>query len=318
MLSKPLSIKSYSVSGTAVTVVTSEPHNFYPGNYVAVYEPSNLTINTGEALITDAAQDPANKLYRFSYSVAGATASTATPTGYVSSLPMIVNTVDGSNYIPLVVFDDAGQLDVNVKANRVNMCANPSFEKDINGWSSTSGISLSRYASSGYIGSASLLAKFAAGSNSGKYIQYNWVASTKSVPSRLSVEPGKPYSASVYCATTVHDTSIGDGTVKLKLSLSWYTADSTYISATESSELSLDIISLGLTYDSWSRLKLEGAIAPANAAYAILKVYRSDASTTAESWVYLDNAMVECSDVAGTYFDGSYDGFNFDPSRNSM
>jgi hypothetical protein len=138
-----VNFKVLSVGSTQSTIAltTTEPHNFYAGNSVSV---SGLGIPfDGTFTVATSSQDINVGNYEFRYVINSTSypATTENVIGYAASVPL--------------KFEEARETRVEVSANRVNLCPNPSFEVNTDGWTAgitgttaTTGVSIARYAGS--------------------------------------------------------------------------------------------------------------------------------------------------------------------------
>lgn len=305
ILARPINVIKKSRTSNVATLTTDVPHNFfyrggYGANNVAVVIPDDSTFGTSSAALTKVVQDEYGK-YTFSYANSGADVAETTTTGYASSIPMVVETVNGGT-IPLTAFQDARETILEVVANRVNLVRNPSFDYDTVGSSSTA-YDWSTYASctidviadnNAYTGSACVKVKKASTGFSLPVgiIQTNY----------MKVTAGKAYSASC---------RISEASWTIQLGIHWYNSLGV--------ELSVDYgdAVADTTIKKWVQLESKNKVAPANAVYAKLSI-DSYATATGARTFKVDGVMFEQSETVNDYFNGDFDGYNYLSTRNSM
>jgi hypothetical protein len=378
MLSKPVKASHYSKSDSLITITTTEPHNFYPGNLAAVKLSSTTAYDTlGTSLtltnlsastpsgsvrytaanslivgqyvtisgigttagyngtfrvtaattttftvvnpttggftttnakvttvpyITDVTQDPLNKLYTFTYSnpqVTTAGTANDADSGYASSIPMYTN-----GTTPRVVFEDARTVKLNIIGSRINLCANPNFESSTTGWSAV-GSTLSTSTTNKYVGSQSMSISLnsSASANSGADF-VSLPSSSTSVGYSIPVTAGSSYALSAYAIR-----SSGDASPTMVANIIWYDSSGTSISTSSG-------LGTAINSTTWTRVSVVGT-APVTAVSARLQFFRAEATTNA-TVILLDAVLMEQSELVNRYFDGSFDGFSYDVSRDSM
>jgi len=305
-LAKPLQISRVKLTSNVATIYTVEPHNFKVGNTVAVYIPSNSIYNSSTKVITGVYQNINTGVYSFTYSQ---TSGTDLPfdypaNAYVASIPMIdVALVGSSNVVRLTRFEDAKTTTFNIKANRVNLCPNPSFETDNTGWSvfpSGTSTTASRSTTNGAkFGSAAYSIAFSSGKDTG--VQYS--ANGAVIPA-IQVIPGNSYAASAYLKIT------SGNSATYRLELRWFNISDVQLDTAVGSDTTV-------TSDiGWTRLNVTGS-APTGAVYATL-ILRKTMNATGVVNALLDGVLVEQSQTVNPYFDGSFDGYSWEENRDSM
>jgi hypothetical protein len=282
---------------TAATSTTFTVVNGTTGSYTT----TNAKVTT-VPYITDVSQDPIKKIYTFTYAnpqVTTAGTAGGVNTGYASSIPMYT---DGTT--PRVVFEDARTTKINIIGNRINLCANPNFESSTSGWAANS-TTITATNSNKYVGSQALKIAYSAGAAANSGATYSQIdPSATSVGYPIGVTEGYSYSLSGYLINVS-----GDAAINMVASIAWAN------SASGSLGISTGTATL-INTSGWTRVTVTGT-APAGAATATVKFYRNE-STTLASVVLLDAVLIEQSESVNRYFDGSFDGFSYDISKDSM
>jgi hypothetical protein len=292
-------VLSVGATQSTISLTTTEPHNFYAGNSVSV---SGLGIPfDGTFTVSTSSQDINVGNYEFRYLI-NSTAYAATSEnviGYAASVP--------------IKFEEARETRVEVSANRVNLCPNPSFEVNADGWAAgitgttaTTGVSVARYTGTAITpisGSAALQVSLTSTAPAFANAGY-----TGTSPAILVIS-GRPYTFSAYVYLQTGATGAFDiyvdfydraGTILAHTALDGTDGTDTTVSTTSG----------------WVRVSA-AAQAPNNAYSA--KVYvRRTTNVGATIVYYVDNVLVENSSALNYYFDGSFDGQSYEADRDSM
>ena len=312
-LASPSKIHSIELSGNVVTVATVVPHNFKAGNKVAVYIEDGSVYNTSSADITAVGQDLRYSLYQFTYAVTNADLAVSYPTsGYAASVPMHDISISATNVVRLTKFEDARTTKYNVLANRVNLCPNPSFESDVTGWAGFTSATIARTTSDYRYTSACAAVSFSTSANSG--VKYS---ATGTSMASIRVQAGQTYAFSAYLKILTGNTA------DYKVSISWFASSGGgALSTVESAVTSLSPSS------TWNRLTLseigsngantgKNCTAPANATYAEVSIIKTTGSTGVITTL-LDGVLFEKSQKVNEFFDGGFDGYSHESTRDSM
>jgi hypothetical protein len=284
---KVLAVETPTSTQSTVTLTTTELHNFPIGNSVSI---SGLGVPfDGTFVISDSSQDinAGNYLFRYVINSTAYAAVSENAIGYASAVPL--------------KFEEARESKVEISANRVNLCPNPSFEINTSGWvASATGTSIVRSTAITPIsGTAtlevSLTSTAPATSNAGY---------TGTTPSILVIS-GKTYTFSSY----VNLTSGAAGAFDIYIS--FYDALGTLISSVDG----VDSESISTT-SGWVRLSTT-TIAP-NSAYSAKMYIRRTTNLGAAIVYHIDGVLVEAVDSVNYYFDGSFDGQSYENDRDSM
>jgi hypothetical protein len=281
-----LPVLSASVSGTnntTASLTTTYPHNFTVGNFISV---SGLGAPyDGTFLIT---ATTSTVPYTVQYTVPSNSASTINNLGYMASA--------NSN------FEDAKAIKITPSANRINLVLNPSVETSTNNWGNTSCTLATT--SGGLYGSNALQVTCSTGTTAIMGVYPN------SGGARLPVLPGYQYTFSIY----VKDQTVG---TTIQPSIEWYslpTGGSAYSSFTGTAT--------AVNTSGWTRVTVT-ATAPtppsATVMYATPTVYTGTAVANGTRFL-VDGALFEVSTSSTPlpYFDGSYDGQNYEANRDSV
>jgi hypothetical protein len=296
-----VNFKVLSVGSTQSTIAltTTEPHNFYAGNSVSV---SGLGIPfDGTFTVATSSQDINVGNYEFRYVINSTSypATTENVIGYAASVPL--------------KFEEARETRVEVSANRVNLCPNPSFEVNTDGWTAgitgttaTTGVSVSRYTGTAITpisGSSALQVSLTSTAPAFANAGY-----TGTSPAILVIS-GRPYTFSAYVYLQTGATGAFD------IYVDFYDRAGTILAHTalDGTDGTDTVVS---TTSGWVRVSA-AALAPNNAYSA--KVYvRRTTNVGATIVYYVDNVLVENSSALNYYFDGSFDGQSYEADRDSM
>ena len=292
-------VLSVGATQSTISLTTTEPHNFYAGNSVSV---SGLGIPfDGTFTVSTSSQDINVGNYEFRYLI-NSTAYAATSEnviGYAASVP--------------IKFEEARETRVEVSANRVNLCPNPSFEVNADGWAAgitgttaTTGVSVARYTGTAITpisGSAALQVSLTSTAPAFANAGY-----TGTSPAILVIS-GRPYTFSAYVYLQTGATGAFD------IYVDFYDRAGTILAHTalDGTDGTDTIVS---TTSGWVRVSA-AAQAPNNAYSA--KVYvRRTTNVGATIVYYVDNVLVENISALNYYFDGSFDGQSYEADRDSM
>lgn len=164
---------------------------------------------------------------------------------------------------------------------------NPTFDENINGWHAESFTTIAHTNQTPHLGSGCLQLTSEANGGIGVYSD------------EFLVTPGSSYDANVFVRANSTNRNVG-------LQVDWFNSDGSYISS------SMHYATSAL---SWGERKVSAAIAPAESAYANLKVAVSN--TVAGEIFYIDdchlNATSAPSPSATIVFEDSFDGTNATP-----
>jgi hypothetical protein len=280
---------SASVSGTnntTASLTTTYPHNFTVGNFISV---SGLGAPyDGTFLIT---ATTSTVPYTVQYTVPSNSASTINNLGYMASA--------NSN------FEDAKAIKITPSANRINLILNPSVETSTNYWASYNA-SLAT-TSSGLYGSNALQITCSTGTTA---ITGVYAGVSTNAVTRIPTLPGYQYTFSVY----VKDVSVG---TTVQTNIEWYSL------STGGSSYSIGYgTATAINTSGWTRVTVT-ATAPtppsATVMYATPTVYTGTAVANGTRFL-VDGALFEVSTSSTPlpYFDGSYDGQNYEANRDSV
>ena len=292
-------VLSVGATQSTISLTTTEPHNFYAGNSVSV---SGLGIPfDGTFTVSTSSQDINVGNYEFRYLI-NSTAYAATSEnviGYAASVP--------------IKFEEARETRVEVSANRVNLCPNPSFEVNADGWAAgitgttaTTGVSVARYTGTAITpisGSAALQVSLTSTAPAFANAGYTGTSPT------ILVISGRPYTFSAYVYLQTGATGAFD------IYVDFYDRAGTILAHTalDGTDGTDTVVS---TTSGWVRVST-AAQAPNNAYSA--KVYvRRTTNVGATIVYYVDNVLVENSSALNYYFDGSFDGQSYEIDRDSM
>jgi hypothetical protein len=176
-------------------------------------------------------------------------------------------------------YNPAREIQVVVKADRVNLVPNPSFEVNTTGWSPNANCTIARSTAQAYTGTASLEMTATALGNMQAY----------HVNNRFPVTPGSTYTAQMRYRPNTTPRNV-------RVFIGWYTSAGAFISSSVgplASEVSGEWV-----------LATGTAVAPSNAASGVVFSY-VDAAAAGEVH-YIDAVMVEAGSEVGTYFDGTF------------
>ena len=323
-LSAPIKVLSTSLTSNVAQIKTTQPHNFKVGNKIAVYISDGSVYNTSSAAITLVSQNARTGNYLLEYAATSATNYVeAFPTdGYVASIPMVDVTLSTNNALRLTQFEDAKTTTINVTANRVNLCSNPSFEVNTTGWTASNGsVAISSINYAHKFTSSCAKIDYATGAIAGSSVYFS---STSATVPNIKVTAGKYYAFSGYMFVSSGTSSDGSG--KYQIKVEWYNSSNSLISG---STITSDEVTIATPSTTWTRLTLsdldpttnassgKNCVAPAGAVYAKLYFVKTN-FTTADSVTYLDGVLVEESQTVNPYFDGGFDGYNHDSYRDSV
>ena len=292
-------VLSVGATQSTISLTTTEPHNFYVGNSVSV---SGLGIPfDGSFTVSTSSQDINVGNYEFRYLI-NSTAYAATSEnviGYAASVPL--------------KFEEARETRVEVSANRVNLCPNPSFEVDAAGWAAgitgttaTTGVSVARYTGTAITpisGSAALQVSLTSTAPVNSNAGY-----TGTSPAILVIS-GRAYTFSAYVYLQTGATGAFD------MFVDFYDRAGTILAHTalDGTDGTDNVVS---TTSGWVRVSAS-ALAPNNAYSAKIYVRRTT-NVGAAIVYYVDNVLVENSSALNYYFDGSFDGQSYETDRDSM
>jgi hypothetical protein len=292
-------VLSVGATQSTISLTTTEPHNFYAGNSVSV---SGLGIPfDGTFTVSTSSQDINIGNYEFRYLINSTSypATSENVIGYAASIP--------------IKFEEARETKVEVSANRVNLCPNPSFEVNTDGWAAgitgttaTTGVSITRYTGTAVTpisGSAALQVSLTSTAPAFANAGY-----TGTSPAVLVIS-GSVYtfSAHVYLAT--------GATGAFDIYVDFYDRTGailahTALDGTDGTDTTVS------TTSGWVRVSTT-AQAPNNSYSA--KVYvRRTTNVGATIVYYIDGVLVENSSALNYYFDGSFDGQSYENDRDSM
>lgn len=280
-------VLSVGATQSTATLTTKDPHNFPVGNSVSI---SGLGAPfDGTFVVGTSTQNVNTGNYAFQYIVS----STAYPAvndnaiGYAAAVPL--------------KFEEARKSKIEISANRVNLCPNPSFEVDTSGWvASATGTSIVRSTAITPIsGTAtlevSLTSTAPANSNAGF---------TGTTPPILVIS-GKTYTFSAYVNLQTGAAGAFD------IYVSFYDALGNLLSSVDGT----DSESIATT-SGWVRVSTTTA-AP-NSAYSAKMYVRRTTNVGATIVYHVDGVLVEAVDSVNYYFDGSFDGQSYENDRDSM
>lgn len=284
---KVLAVNTPVSTQSTATLTTSDIHNFPVGGSVSV---SGLGAPfDGTFIVGTSTQDVNTGNYVFKYVINSSAypAVSSSAIGYAAAVPL--------------KFEEARESKVEISANRVNLCPNPSFEVDTSGWvASTTSVTIARVAAGSpdngtYVLQVSLAATAPANANAGY---------TGTTPAVLVIS-GKTYTFSSY----VKLASGANGAFDMYVS--FYDQLGTLISSVDGT----DSPSISTT-SGWVRVSTT-TTAP-NSAYSAKIYIRRTTNVGAAIVYYVDGVLVENSDKLNYYFDGSFDGQSYETDRDSM
>jgi hypothetical protein len=272
---------------STVTLTTVEPHNFPLNNSVSI---SGLGVPfDGTFVVSDSTQNVNTGNYSFKYVINSSAYASVSDNaiGYAAAVPL--------------KFQEARESKIEISANRVNLCPNPSFEVNTSGWAaSATGTAIVRSTAITPIsGTATLqvsLTSTAPATSSAGY--------TGTAPSILIIS-GKTYTFSSY----VNLTSGADGA--FDIFVEFYDALNNLISSVNGT----DSESIATT-SGWVRLSTT-AVAP-NSVYSAKMYVRRTTNVGAAIVYHVDGVLVEAVDSVNYYFDGSFDGQSYESERDSI
>jgi len=269
--------------------------------------------------------------YSGSFAIANANATyidltnNANGTGAVTSSSIIVLPTTTTRS---TVFEDARVNRLEIKANRVNLCPNPNFESSTLGWGKlpvASGSVVrdsSTYYTSSQCGKITISANaeantagmvYSSASTGNPAIMVNGASGNKVINvngKEVTVSASNYYSFSAY----VKSTEAGSFQVQVK----WFDNTDTQIGSTVTGT------NTPIDANEWFRVSLSQAVngevakAPAGAVYAYMYVIKTTLTGVSDTTMYLDSILVEKSLTVNSYFDGGFDGYSHETTRNSM
>jgi len=284
-----LPVLQASVSGTnntTVSLTTTYPHYFTTGNFVSV---SGLGAPYDGTFIISST--PAGIPYTIQYTVASNSAATINNLGYMASA--------NSN------FEDAKQIKITPLADRINLIVNPSFETSTNYWGTNNATVATT--SGGLYGNSALQVTCATATTA---ITGVYAGTSTDGATRIPTLPGYRYVFSAYVKNI-------DVTGAVQASVDWYslsTGGSVYTSAYGEAT--------SITTSGWTRVSVTvtaPVIPTATVMYARPKIYTIQNVSNGKQ-LLVDAVLFEISTNAtpSIYFDGSYDGQNYEANRDSM
>lgn len=291
-------LSTLSTTQCTVALTTNEPHNFYAGNSVSV---SGLGVPfDGTFTVSTSSQDVNVGNYEFRYVVTStATATSGSVIGYAASVPL--------------KYEEAREARVEVSANRVNLCPNPSFEVNTSGWAAgitgttaTTGVSITRYTGTTpapISGSATLQVSLTSTAPAFSNAGY-----TGTSPAILVIS-GKPYTFSSYVYLQTGATGAFD------IFVDFYDKAGTLLAKT-SGDGTDGTDSVVSTTSGWVRVST--TLTAPNSAYSARVYVRRTTNVGAAIVYYIDGILVENSSGLNYYFDGSFDGQSYETGRDSM
>jgi hypothetical protein len=176
------------------------------------------------------------------------------------------------------------------QAERRNMITNPSFETGVSGWSASGG---------NPAGPAEALQREQApyGPRAGSWYAFTRRSVAGDVrvfpSSRVPVTAGQTWAGSIWVNR--------DGSGAIGVDLAWHDANGEWISSATGTA--------SPTSGTWQRISVIGT-APAGATSVLL--YTRFTSQPANNFVRVDAVMLEQADSVGTYFDGSFSGYEWE------
>lgn len=284
---KVLTVGTPTSTQSTVTLTTEDIHNFPVGNSVSI---SGLGAPfDGTFVVGTSTQNINLGNYAFKYivnSTAYATTS-ANAIGYAAAVPL--------------KFEEAREAKIEVSANRVNLCPNPSFEVDTSGWAaSATGTTIVRSTAITPIsGTATLQVSLTSTAPANSNVGY-----TGTTPSILVI-PGKTYTFSSY----VNMQSGAAGAFDIYVS--FYDSLGNLISSVDG----IDSENIATT-SGWVRVSTT-TNAP-NGSFSAKMYVRRTTNLGAAIVYHVDGVLVEAIDSLNYYFDGSFDGQSYESDRDSM
>lgn len=284
---KVLTVGTPTATQSTVTLTTADLHNFPVGNSVSI---SGLgTPFDGTFVVGTSTQNINLGNYAFKY-VVDSTAYAAVSDnaiGYAAAVPL--------------KFEEAREAKVEVSANRVNLCPNPSFEVNTSGWvASATGTTIVRSTAITPIsGTATLQVSLTSTAPANSSAGY-----TGTTPPILVIS-GKTYTFSAY----VNLYSGADGAFDIYVE--FYDALNNLISSVDGT----DSESIATT-SGWVRLSTT-ILAP-NSSFSAKMYVRRNTNLGAAIVYHVDGVLVEAVDALNYYFDGSFDGQSYETDRDSM
>lgn len=252
-----------------------------------------------------------------------ATGAASLGSGSVMVMPLAYNR--------LTLFEDARVTRLEIQPSRTNLCPNPNFEATIVGWNSTNvGLTGNATATTAanYVGNYSALVSIPANAAGGVGLYFGGLAASQ--PSIL-----------VKGSNASNKTINVNGT-PVSISSNNYYAFSAYVKSDEAStfqvqvywidnagnQLNGGIPSVGtatsVNASEWTRVSLsqsdngDTAKAPTGACYAVMRIIKTSATGTSGDSMYVDAVLVEKSLTVEPYFDGNFDGYSWELTRDSM
>jgi hypothetical protein len=284
---KVLAVGTPTSTQSTVTLTTADLHNFPTGNSVSI---SGLGVPfDGTFVISTSAQDinAGNYSFRYVINSSAYAAVSENSIGYAAAVPL--------------KFEEARESKVEISANRVNLCPNPSFEVDTSGWeASATGTSIVRSTAITPIsGTATLEVSLTSTAPTTSNAGY-----TGTTPAILVIS-GKTYTFSSY--VNLQSGAAG----AFDIAVSFYDALGTLISSVDGT----DSESISTT-SGWVRLSTT-TVAP-NSAYSAKMYVRRTTNVGAAIVYHIDGVLVEAIDSVNYYFDGSFDGQSYENDRDSI
>lgn len=278
----PVIYKSYAASATTATITTSTTHNYVVGKKLAV-SGLGAPFDTGSTAASIISVVATTNTVTYAVNATSGTTYAESCTGYVASPTS---------------FEDANKVGINIIANRRNLCSNPSFETNTTGWS-VNNATIATSSAQAYANTYSGLMTVTA-TTSAAYAQYTV----------SSVTQNSKHSFSYY----VYSDAANSADRKFKADAYSYNG---------SSYIALDTATaVTVTRGAWTRVTHTFTTSDSGGytqlAVRVYPTTLADAAAPVGDKHYIDEVLIEESDVIDHYFDGAYDGQNYSADRDSM
>lgn len=256
-----------------------------------------------------------------------ATATATAGTAVVSSTSTATLSVTNRQ----TLFEDARVNRLEIQASRINLCPTPNFET-VTGWKSTDSGLLGVVATTQnqyYSSYSSAQVQYAANTAAGEGIYYAGYAASFGTTQDIKVEG----SLSANKTINVNGTNVS-------ISGNNYYAFSAYVRSAEAASFRIEVDWYGalgnnigstvtgtttlLNANEWTRVSLsqdidgDKAKAPVGAVSAVMFIIKTTVTGASSVYTYFDSVLVEKSQTVNDYFDGNFDGYSHEPTRDSM
>jgi hypothetical protein len=256
-----------------------------------------------------------------------ATATATAGTAVVSA----TSTATLSTTIRQTLFEDARVNRLEIQASRINLCPTPNFET-VNGWASTDTVTLSNpvVTQNDYYSSfTSARVQYLANTVANKGIYYGGYSVSSGTTKDIRVEGSLATSKTInvngtnvtvsgnnYYAFSAYIKS--EEAASFQIQVKWFNNTNTQIGSTVTGT------DTAINANEWTRVSLsqyvdgDNAKAPVGATYAYMYIIKTTVTGASNRYAYFDSVLVEKSQTVNDYFDGTFDGYSHEPTRDSM